>query len=190
MGGIGREWVEGVHGGELSGVNGSGHGEEGRGSGHENSKAWKERVGGREVRSGFRGWVVRVEDVADVVGRGKLTGLADDERVGLVGGWFREEGEGWKADAKGVILADGHEVGSIVGRRSKVMGELLEEGGFSGKVGGAGQEADPSVGCYCVTKVRAADDACLVGPVGGTVGGEGGGEGAGGLSGSNKECTL
>ena len=190
MGGIRREWVEGVHGGELSGMNGSGHGEEGRRGGHENSEAWKEGVGSREVGSGFRRWVIRVKDVADVMGGGKLAGLADGEGVGLVGCWFREEGEGWEADAKGVILADGHEVGAIVGRRGKVVGELLEEGGFSGKVGGAGQEADPSVGCYCVTKVRAADDACLVGPVGGTVGGEGGGEGAGSLSGSNKECTL
>ena len=162
LGGVRRERVEGVHGPELSRVDSSGHGEEGRGSGHKNSKAWKEGVGGGKVGLGLRGWVVGVVDVADVMGGGKLTGLADGEGVGLVGGWFREKREGWEADAEGVVLTDRHEVGSIAGRWSQVVGELLEEGGFSGKVGRAGQEADPSVSCHCVAKVGAAEDACLV----------------------------
>ena len=173
-------------------MNSSGHGKEGRGSGHKNSKAWKEGTGGGEVRLGLRGWVVRVEDMADVVGWGELTGLADGEGIGLVGSWFREKGEGWEADAEGVVLADRHEVRSIARRWGQVVREVFEEGRVRGEVSGLGQEADPSVGCHSITKVGAAEDVCLVCPIGRAVAGRGGEKGLTASAGATRcaHCKL
>lgn len=79
---IGREGVEGVHGGELGWVDTAGTGNV-RGKGREeDAKARTEGVGGGEVRLGFRGRVIRVEDVGSVQNGRQGNGLLKGEGVG------------------------------------------------------------------------------------------------------------